>query len=199
MFDELSNDERLQDPQLAFKTQVFLPIIDTALFQLQSRFEGQHLVSGSFSFLYPKALLQLSDAELNSAAQKFQETYSADIDSDFVAEVRSFRREFRGEIEASQTVLDLLKLIISSKITSSVPELATACVLFATLPVTVACAERSFSKLKLIKTYLRSSISQERLDGLALLAIENEGAKQLNVDDLLDKFANTKARAAKLM
>lgn len=129
-----------------------MPIIDTALFQLQSRFEDQHLVSGSFSFLYPKALLQLSDAELNSAAQKFQETYSSDIDSDFVAEVRSFRREFRGEIEASQTVLDLLKLIISSKITSSVPELATACVLFATLPVTVASAERSFSKLKLILT-----------------------------------------------
>jgi hypothetical protein len=85
LFDELSNDERLDDPQLAFKTQVFWPIIDTALFQLQSRFEGQHLVSGSFSFLYPKSLLQLSDADLNSAAQKFQETYSGDIDSDFVA------------------------------------------------------------------------------------------------------------------
>ena len=55
------------------------------LFQLQSRFEGLHLVLGSFSFLYSKSLLQLSDADLNSAAQKFQETYSADIDSDFVA------------------------------------------------------------------------------------------------------------------
>jgi len=53
--------------------------------------------------------------------------------------------------------------------------------------------------LKLIKTYLRSSISQERLDGLALLAIDNESAKQLNIDDLLHKFANTKAQAAKLM
>ena len=79
---------------------------------------------------------------------------------------------------------------------SSVPELTTACELFATMPATVASAERSFSKLKLIKTYhLRSSISQKRLDGLALLAIDNEGAKQLNIDDLLDKFANTKARA----
>ena len=47
------------------------------------------------------------------------------------------------------------------QIMSSVPALATACVLFATIPVTVASAERSFSKLKLIKTYLRSSISQE--------------------------------------
>jgi len=173
-----------------------LPIIDTALFQLQSRFEGLHLVSGSFSFLCSKSLLQLSDADLNSAAQKFQETYSADIDSNFVAEVHSFRREFRGEIETSKTVLDLLKLIISFKIMSSIPELATACVLFATIPVTaVASAERSFSKLKLIKTYLRSSISQERLDGLNCSSC----AKQLNIDDLRDKFANTKAPAAKLM
>ena len=79
---------------------------------------------------------------------------------------------------------------------SSIPELATACVLFATIPVTaVASAERSFSKLKLIKTYLRSSISQERLDGLNCSSC----AKQLNIDDLRDKFANTKAPAAKLM
>jgi len=145
-------------------------------------------------------VLRVKICVTNSAAQKFQETYSADIDSDFVAEVHPFRREFRGEIETSKTILDLLKLIISSKIMSSVPELATACVLFATIPVTVASAERSCSKLKLIKTYLRSSISQERLDGLALPAIENECPKQLpNIDDLLDKFANTKARAAKLM
>ncbi|XP_050919588.1 uncharacterized protein LOC127137146 [Lathyrus oleraceus] len=43
-----------------------------------------------------------------------------------------------------------------------------------TIPVTVASAERSFSKLKLLKTYLRSTMSQERLNGLALIAIEND-------------------------
>ena len=82
---------------------------------------------------------------------------------------------------------------------SSVPELATACVLFVTLPVTVANAERSFSKLKLIKSYLRSSISQERLDGLSLLAIENEAANELDAGELIDKFANNKARMSKLI
>ena len=115
LVDELSNDERLQDPELAFKTQAILPIIDTALFQLQSRFEGLHLVSDSFNFRYPKSLLQLSDADLNSAAQKFQETYSADIDSDFVAEVRSFRREFLGEIETSQTHYQFQNHVISPR------------------------------------------------------------------------------------
>jgi hAT family C-terminal dimerisation region len=67
---------------------------------------------------------------------------------------------------------------MSFYLTSSVPGLATVCVLLVTLPVTVASAERSFAKLKIIKTYLGSKISQYRLGGLALLATENECAKQ---------------------
>ena len=43
-----------------------------------------------------------------------------------------------------------------------------------TILVIVASAERSFSKLKLIKSYLRSTMSQERLSGLAILSIEKE-------------------------
>ena len=43
-FDELNSDERLQDPELAFKSHVFFAIIDTAMAQRKSRFEGQRLV-----------------------------------------------------------------------------------------------------------------------------------------------------------
>ena len=136
--------------------------------------------------------MKLSDKDLEVAANKLHDAYSDGINSDFVSEVRSFRREFWTEIEAANSVLDSLRIIISSDNMSLVLELATACILH-TLPVTVASAERSFSKLKILKTYLRSSISQERLDGLALLVIENEAAKQLDTNDLLDKFANNKA------
>ena len=48
-----------------------------------------------------------------------------------------------------------------------------------TVPVTVGTAKRSFSKLKLIKNFLRSSMSQERFSGLTLLSIKNERAKNL--------------------
>ncbi|XP_050387184.1 uncharacterized protein LOC126803416 [Argentina anserina] len=54
-----------------------------------------------------------------------------------------------------------------------------------TIPVTVAFAERSFSKLKLIKTYLRFTMSQERLSGLAMISIEKDIVEKLNYADLI--------------
>jgi hypothetical protein len=63
-----------------------------------------------------------------------------------------------------------------------------------TIPVTVASAERSFSKLKLIKSYLRSTMSQERLNGLAILSIEKNMLENLEYKNLISNFASQKAR-----
>lgn len=51
-----------------------------------------------------------------------------------------------------------------------------------TIPITVASAERSFSKLKLLKNYLRSTMSQERLNGLATLCIEKKLLDDVNIE-----------------
>ena len=63
--------------------------------------------------------------------------------------------------------------------------------------VSVASGERSFSKLKLIKTYLRSTISQSKFTNLAALSIENEIAEKLDFADLIRAFADKKARKVK--
>jgi len=71
--------------------------------------------------------------------------------------------------------------------------LYTAFLLFLTLPVTVATAERSFSKFKLIKTYLRNTMQDDRLSGLAVLSIENAEVRKLDVSKIIDDFASRKA------
>jgi len=57
----------------------------------------------------------------------------------------------------------------------------------ATLPVTESSAECSFLSLKRLKTYLRNSTSQNRLNGLALLAIHRN--IHVDIDAVLDIFA----------
>ena len=60
----------------------------------------------------------------------------------------------------------------------------------------VASAERSFSKLKLIKNFLRSTITQERLSDLAILSIKSETARTMDFQNVIKNFAMTKARKA---
>ncbi|KAL4134887.1 hypothetical protein QTP88_006577 [Uroleucon formosanum] len=65
---------------------------------------------------------------------------------------------------------------------------------FLTIPVTTASCERSFSKLKLIKNYLRLTIGQERLTSIAILSIEHEFSRQISYDEIIDEFSSLKAR-----
>jgi len=61
--------------------------------------------------------------------------------------------------------------------------------MYLTVPVTVARVERSFSTLQLIKTYLRSSMSQKRLTRLALLSIKNENTQKIDLKKVIDVFS----------
>jgi len=81
-----------------------------------------------------------------------------------------------------------------SLLTESYPNLLIAYRFLLTIPITVASAEKSFSRLKLIITYLRSTMTEERLNGLAIISIECETAQTINIETLMDEFAAKKAR-----
>ena len=61
----------------------------------------------------------------------------------------------------------------------------------------VTSGERSFSKLKLIKTYLRSTMAQDRLSSLTTFSIKNYIANQLDLTKIVKRFAEAKARRKK--
>ena len=60
--------------------------------------------------------------------------------------------------------------------------------------VSMASSERSFSKLKLEKNYLRFTMSQERLNGLATLCIEKRLLDEINIETITDDFASRNVR-----
>jgi hypothetical protein len=73
------------------------------------------------------------------------------------------------------------------------PNVSIAYRVLLTIPVTVASAERSFSKLKLLRNYLRSTISQERLSGLATCTIEKDILDDIDLDTVIEDFASRNA------
>lgn len=60
--------------------------------------------------------------------------------------------------------------------------------------MTIATTERSFSVLELLKIYLRSTVSETRLDDLAMMYIYRN--LTVNIDAVIDEFAKFNRRLA---
>jgi len=60
------------------------------------------------------------------------------------------------------------------------------------IPITTASGERSFSKLKLIKTYMRSTNTDDCLSSLALISIENDKVTKLDLNEAITNFDDLK-------
>ena len=116
------------------------------------------------------------------------ETYSDIDDLDLFSEIKILKEFLQINDNSPINVLNYIKML------ESFPN---ACITFRillTIHVTIASTEISFSKLKLIKSYLRSTMSQERLSGLAILSIEKEMLAEFECKNLISNFASQKAR-----
>ncbi|XP_025190784.1 uncharacterized protein LOC112591242 [Melanaphis sacchari] len=163
--------------------------------QMKWRFEKLSNIADDFQFL-SGYLLSLTQVEtLKKYAADLVIKYNEDIDQEIINEIEFFKYQAKAILpDLNATALNILNAIKKYELDSTCPNLITACRLFLTMPVTVASGERSFSKLKLIKTYLRSTMSQERLTNSAILSIENKITKNIDFEDVIEDFASKKSR-----
>ena len=64
--------------------------------------------------------------------------------------------------------------------------------LLATVPISSATCERSISTLRYIKTYLRNSMTPDRLNGLALMYVHRD--KHIDLDQVIELFVQMHPR-----
>ena len=74
------------------------------------------------------------------------------------------------------------------------PNIYVALRIILTIPVVVASAERSFSALRRIENYLRTTMTQERLSSLSVLSIESDLTNKLDFSLVIKKFSSAKTR-----
>ena len=128
----------------------------------------------------------------------------------FVALVSFFPEEMRPDPETLMSEVAVFRSFVEAKIkgftlmsdigqfanenTATFPLTANAYHLALTAPVTVAKNERSFSKLKLVKTINRSKMLDERLQNLILMACEKVITDKIRMQELASVWATLKSR-----
>jgi D-ribose pyranose/furanose isomerase RbsD len=103
----------------------------------------------------------------------------------FVSYVDQTKTKFESLAEAAK---------FSEDCKSAFPLTNKAFRLIMTAPVTVAKDERTFSRLKIIKTYLRTIMTDTRLESLMLLSCEKDLTDSINIDNISARWVELKSR-----
>lgn len=187
---ELARDEPLT-PQTDMKRKL-LVAVDRLVEEVQSRSARLQEIDGRFGVLLrPKELFGKNEEEVDAVCKGMEQKYDEDLKaSELLQEIQDVKFLVRNR--NIETAPELLSFIM--KYGEGFANLRVALRLLLTVGVSVASCERSFSKLKLIKTYLRNTMSQERLSNLALLSIESETLMAMNFENVIHEFAISKAR-----
>ena len=164
--------------------------------EMTGRFERLGVLDRSFDFLLNIGHRLNTDDDLSTQRNITGEFFDTDIDGDKLyrdildCQMLLKKRNNTDTIQPT-TPLELLRFVISYG-EDVFPSLQAALRILLTIAVSVASCERSFSKLKLIKTHLRTSMNQERLTNLAIMSIERRECQKCNLTDMAETFLNTK-------
>ena len=161
---------------------------------LKNRFEELMEFKDIFGFLMSSSTLKsLDDIELEECCTKFAKKKLVDGSSD--VEVHDLISELKIlKFTLPEGTLSAMEIFKHVRELDCYPNISIAYRILFTVPVTVASAERSFSKLKLLKNYLRSTMSQERLNGLATLCIEKKLLDEIDINSIINDFASRNVR-----
>ncbi|KAK4887127.1 hypothetical protein RN001_003398 [Aquatica leii] len=159
--------------------------VDRITQEIKTRFHQLHELDVKYSFLTPTNLLNPEyKCEFKEEPKRLRNLIA-------VADTKDKYKIMKGSFE-------LLEFIQQCSYGISVPIIVIMVRIFLTIATSIAASERSFSKLKLIKNYLRSTMGSTRLSNLAIFSIEQSITDEINFDDVINNFAAIKAIKVKL-
>ena len=191
-YEELAEDDPISNARNKFQVETFNFLLDIFITHIGERFVNFRSVAVNFSVLDPR---HFKDDSFEVKVNNLINIYKEDISDDTMDELRCFREVYGNIFTTSDLKIgQVLNFMVANDMCDIYPNLTVLYKLYLTIPVSSAATKRSFSRLKLIKSYLRTTMKQDRLSGLALLSIERQLAKELDYDKVIDTFSNVKTR-----
>ncbi|KYN19303.1 Zinc finger MYM-type protein 1, partial [Trachymyrmex cornetzi] len=176
-----ANAHVFKDPESYYK-KIYLETVDQLLFSLNERFQSETMdfLNNCENFIIGNV------ADLASIV----EFYDDDLDID---RLELHRDMFIDMIKAKDLKVTNLKDAVNVlkndiAMVDCVSELVSLAKLVLTIPSSTCTAERSFSALRRLKTYLNSTMLQQRMNSIAILHVHREIAEKIDIDKLLNDF-----------
>uniref|UniRef100_H2ZUC8 HAT C-terminal dimerisation domain-containing protein n=1 Tax=Latimeria chalumnae TaxID=7897 RepID=H2ZUC8_LATCH len=122
-----------------------------------------------------------------AAAAKLVQKYSKDLEKELENEIIHFHERVKQSQTANDAsnVTEAMKTVLSS---GCFPNMAIALCIYLSMPCIVCEGERSFSKLTRIKNEKRTTVGQEKLNALSIIAIEWDIARKMDSSNLIREF-----------
>ena len=186
-----------QDVISYYRQSLTIPFLDHLEGQLNARFSDSHLNVMDGFYVIPSAVL--SNDQWKEKVTAFCNQYVDDLPEpgNVYAELDMWQFQWKRAVSSGQcipkTVMSALKVCDSH----TYPNLSVILRIIGTLPVTTCTCERSVSALRRLKTYMRSTMSDDRLNSIALMHIHRD--VDISVEDVIDRFARRNPRRMELV
>jgi hAT family C-terminal dimerisation region len=133
----------------------------------------------------------LDAVSIESSCKKLASIYSTDVNElELVTECQHFKHHQPANLSVSA----LYRSIKSDYLESTFPNIEIALRIYLTLMPTNCTGERSFSKLKIIKNYLRTTMLEPRLTAISIMSIESDMLDEIDLAEIISTFAAAKSR-----
>ena len=164
-----------------YKTTIYYPVLDAFLSEMSRRFDEKNVdIMRAIQACNPLSKIFLSSTALLPLVEAYE------LDKDTINMEAKLAKKTLEKKENINNINNVFSSLIPLK--DAFPELLRLIRISMTIAVNTAHCERSFSALKRIKTYLRSTMSEQRLIDLAILSIERELSSAISLDEVINNF-----------
>ena len=186
-----ANNQPAQSAEEYFRRAVYIPLLDSIVNDLKDRLSPDVMNLFKLGVFVPKANYSCMDEDIETIKQLANE-YKLLHNNTPVSVILSEYRLWVVKWQRTEPIPHCISDVIKNCDTEMYPNIHMFLCILATLPVSVATAERSFSTLRTLKSWLRTSMVEDRLTGLALLHVHK--SILLEVEDVITRFARRQNR-----
>ena len=191
------NNAPAPTPEDYYRINLTTDFLNHALMQLDSRFEDDVFVCYKGFSVIPSILLA-TDPIWKDNVREFCDHYRQDIPNyaGLPAELLLRERMWKEKKDRREDVPDSIGATLEQIDKDAYVNIYTMLQILITIPISSASCERSISTLRNLKTYLRNTMVQDRLNGLALMQAHRE--MELDLEKIVDLFANLHPRRMRM-